>query len=156
MSVLKVRGHYTKDAVCIHRGTSLRDISEIILERKFSILPVIEEGKYSGVVTITELLSVFIPEYLDMFEHFGFAAKLDLDLEIAPFIDDLIVAEDILEVDYPTFTEDTNLIIAVAQLNKYKVPGAPVIEDDKVKGVITLKDICSALICYKNTCPLSL
>lgn len=157
MGILKVRDYYTKDPVVISRETTLRKISEIILKDKYSVIPVINENRECiGIVTVAELLSVFIPEYLDLFENIEFALNIDFELEISAFIDDLIIAEDIIREDIPMVTPETNLVIAVAQLNKYKITGVPVQEDGKVVGIITLKDIISGLICYKNSCPIDL
>ncbi|MCK9224807.1 MAG: CBS domain-containing protein [Candidatus Muirbacterium halophilum] len=155
MGILKVKDYYTKDPVVITRDTSLRKISDIILKSKYSVIPVVnDENECIGIVTVSELLSVFIPEYLDLFGDIEFALNIEFELEISAFIDDLIIAEDILSTEYPLITPETNIVFAVAQLNKFKLNGVPVVDEEgKVQGIITLKDIISGLICYKNSCP---
>jgi len=66
---LKVNEYMHIEFSTVHPDTPLREVQELIIRRKLRILPVVENGRASGVITRTDLLNILvgspvIPEFL--------------------------------------------------------------------------------------------
>jgi len=52
-----------KDVVTISSETTIKEASEILADREFHALPVVDEGALVGIVTTTDLLNYFIEQF---------------------------------------------------------------------------------------------
>tara|TARA_R110000868_G_scaffold373263_1_gene637189 strand:- start:610 stop:1026 length:417 start_codon:yes stop_codon:yes gene_type:complete len=52
-----------KDVVTISSETTIKEAAEILAEREFHALPVVDEGTLIGIVTTTDLLNYFIGQF---------------------------------------------------------------------------------------------
>lgn len=53
----------TKNIVMVSSITSIKDVAEILAEREFHALPVVDEGKLVGIVTTTDLINYLIDQF---------------------------------------------------------------------------------------------
>ena len=52
-----------KDVVTITSETTIKEAAEILAEREFHALPVVDDGALVGIVTTTDLLNYFIKQF---------------------------------------------------------------------------------------------
>lgn len=50
----------TRNPISVSPGTSIRAAAQILQERKLGCLPVIEEGRLVGIITVTDMLGVLV------------------------------------------------------------------------------------------------
>lgn len=60
---LKIEDVMTKDLIEVTPATQIRDASMIFLEKDFSALPVVEDGKLAGLVTTKDIIRYLIEQY---------------------------------------------------------------------------------------------
>lgn len=120
---LKVRDAMSRTVHCASRSDTFRSLKAIMKEKNISGMPIVEEGRLLGLVTINDIMNA-----------------MDLGTADEPvgktMTRDLIVLE-----------EDMPLTFAVSHLNKYPYRRYPVIDKDKhLIGVITSRRILAALV----------
>ena len=106
--------------------TKKTDIKEALqLMEKYSIrhLPVVEKGQFVGFVTESDLRPLLIPAMLE-----------DIKVKDAMITEPVVVSP------------DTDIETAAKLIYQYKIGGLPVIEGEKVAGIITTTDILRAFI----------
>lgn len=52
-----------KNLVSVTSNTTVKDVSEILAEKEFHALPVVDEGKLVGIVTTTDLINYMIKQF---------------------------------------------------------------------------------------------
>jgi CBS domain-containing protein len=120
---LKVRDAMSRTVHCASRTDTFRSLKAIMKEKNISGMPIVEDGRLLGLVTINDIMNAI---------DIGTA-----DEEVGKTMTrDLIVLE-----------EDMPLTFAVSHLNKYPYRRYPVIDMDKrLIGVITSRRILAALV----------
>ena len=97
-------------------------------------LPVVQDGKLVGIVTLTDLLRAAPSP----------ATSLSI-WELNYLLDKIKVAE-LMTRDVVTATPDTDLQAVAKIMAERKIGGIPVVEGDKVIGIITESDVFRALV----------
>ena len=106
--------------------TKETDIKQALrLMEKYSIrhLPVIEKDQFIGFVTESDLRPLLLPAMLE-------------DIKVK----DVMITEPVV------VNPDTDIETAAKLIYQYKIGGLPVIEEEKVAGIITTTDILRAFI----------
>ncbi len=145
---MKAKDVMSKDVVTISLSTGMRQIYDIFKKTRYGGIPVVDENNnILGIITKTEILSVFLPDYFDMLgdnivfiDDFG---ALDEEFESMPSFE-LFVAEDIMRKGAIMVDENASLLKVAAVMRKYKVRRILVAKDNKLKGIITRGDITRA------------
>lgn len=120
---LKVRDAMSRTLHCASRTDTFRALKEMMKEKKISGLPIVEDGRLLGLVTLDDILTA-----MDL-------GKIDESVG-ETMTRNLIVLE-----------EDMPLTFAVSHLNKYPYRRYPVIDKNKhLVGVITSRRILAALV----------
>ena len=146
---MKVRDMMIKDVITVGPSTGIRTIYEILCEKDFGAVPVVDkENKLLGMITKSELLDVLIPDYFDMVTDFLFIddfGALEEQLESIPSLE-LFIAEDLMVRNVITIRPVASLVKAPVLMNKYNIRRLPVVDTEgKLMGIITKKDVCGAL-----------
>ncbi len=145
----------TKDVVTVSAATGLREIYEIFRRTRYGGLPVTDKDKKAlGIITKSEILSIFLPDYFDLLgenimfiDNFG---VLDEEFESLPCFE-LFVAADIMQKKVVMVTEDVSILKVAAVMRKHKVRRVMVGRDNIISGIITRGDICRSFF-EKETC----
>ncbi|MGI6491186.1 MAG: CBS and ACT domain-containing protein [Pelotomaculum sp.] len=132
--MLFVKNYMTRNPVTISRKTSVFDALAIMKKNKIRQLPVVAEGKLEGLVTEKDLLTVSPSPAtsLSIFELNGLLARLTVAE---------IMVKSPVTVGPDTTIEETALV-----LRENKFGSVPVVEGDRLVGIITVTDIFDALI----------
>src|SRR5690606_22275665 len=131
---IKVDDVYTRNPVTVGPETSAPDARKLMEEHDIRRLPVAQDGKLVGIVTLTDLLRAAPPP----------SAGLSIR-ELHYLLDKIKVAE-LMTRDVVTATPDTDLQAVAKIMGERKIGGIPVVEGDKVIGIITESDVFRALV----------
>ena len=126
---MKVDDVYTRNAVVVGPDTSAPEARQLMAEHDVRRLPVVEDGKLVGIVTQTDLLKAAPSP----------ATSLSI-WELNYLLDKIKVAE-LMTREVVTTTPDTELQTVAKIMAERKIGGMPVVEGDRVVGIITESDV---------------
>jgi len=130
-----VREHMTSPAVTITADTPFQDALNMMKERKFRRLPVVDaNGKLVGIVSERDLLyaSPSPATSLSVWEMNYLLSQLEI--------------KSLMTTEVITISPDTTIESAASVMMKKKIGGLPIVDDNnKVIGVITETDIFNTL-----------
>ena len=130
---MKVRDFMKVDVISIETETSIIEAQNIMRKKNIKRLPVMKKGKLIGIVTKDMLLeaSPSSASSLSVFELNYLLTKM--------------VVDDIMVKDPITVPPDYPVEAAIWLGKKHGVSAFPVVEDDKLVGIITEQDIAGVL-----------
>lgn len=139
----------TKNVVTVRKDQPISDLSQLFIKNHFNGVPVLDEsGKVAGVVTQGDLIeqnkSLHIPTVIALFD-----AVLFIDSE-KKFENDVkkltgSIIEDIYQPDAITISMDAELNEITTIMANNDVHTLPVLDGDKLVGIIGKKDVIRAL-----------
>ena len=139
----------TKNVVTVRKDQPISDLSQLFIKNHFNGVPVLDDtGKVAGVVTQGDLIeqnkSLHIPPVIAFFD-----AVLFIDSE-KKFENDVkkltgSIIEDIYQVDAITISMDAELNEITTIMANNDVHTLPVLDGDKLVGIIGKKDVIRAL-----------
>lgn len=124
-----VRDRMQREVITIPSSTAILEAQKIMKDRKIRRLPVVDEGKLVGIVTYNDLLEAS-PSKATSLSRFEITYLLS-KMTVADIMTRKVV---FVEPDVPI--EEAALI-----MNKNRIGGLPVVEEDKLVGIITESDI---------------
>lgn len=129
-----VKNYMTRMPVTINKKVTVFDALAILKKHKIRQLPVVSDGKLEGLVTEKDLLTVSPSPAtsLSIFELNELLAKMT--------VSEIMVKSPI------TVQPNTTLEEAALLMRENKIGSVPVLEEDKLVGIITVTDIFDALI----------
>lgn len=125
---MRIRDIMTYNVITIPSNTLVNHANEIMRTHRFERLPVVDKGKLVGIVTKDRLLRAAPSS----------ATSLSV-WELNYLLAKMTVVE-IMEKDVITVTPDTTVESALALAQEKRVGSLPVVEDDKVVGIVTTND----------------
>lgn len=135
----------TKEVFTVFPETSVEEVARLISQRGVSGLPVVDkENNLKGIVTEGDLLyrvkNLPIPVHFQLLGGIIYLDKVtqlenDLKKKIA------LRAEELMTKDVITVRKDTSLEEASTKMVEKRLKRLPVVEDGKLVGVISRKDI---------------
>ena len=125
---MRIRDIMTYNVVTIPSNTLVNQAAEIMRTHRFERLPVVDKGKLVGIVTKDRLLRAAPSS----------ATSLSV-WELNYLLSKMTVAE-IMERNVVTVNPDTTVETAVALAQEKGVGSLPVVEDDRVVGIVTTND----------------
>ena len=145
---MKAKDHMTRDVISVGRAANIGEIASLLKKHGISGVPVVDtEGRLLGVVTHEELINVFLPHYLSMFDELAFLDDLGVIeaqtlAEIEPA---LFLAEDVMVSNPVTVKPETSIMKVAALLVNKKLVFVPVVDEDgRVVGVLNRGDVSCA------------
>ena len=122
----------SKELVTIRPGGSLADARELMQSNRIHHLPVVNDGgTLVGLLTLTDLLA---------------ATDSILRGETERIHANDISVEDVMVTDLATIDEQASLRQSALFLEKHRIGCLPVVEDGKLKGIITDTDFVAIAI----------
>ena len=125
---MRIRDIMTYNVITIPSNTLVNHANEIMRTHRFERLPVVDKGKLVGIVTKDRLLRAAPSS----------ATSLSV-WELNYLLAKMTVVE-IMEKDVVTVTPDTTVESALALAQEKRVGSLPVVEDDRVVGIVTTND----------------
>ena len=134
MTTQPVKDWMTSDVITVTGSSTLPEAYWLMLEKKIRRLPVVEEGALVGMVTIEDLRRM---------EPIR-SAGCDL-IHISDMLAKLPVRQ-LMTENPKTISPTASLIDAARLMLKHKVSALPVLDGDKLLGIITESDIFRAFV----------
>ena len=149
-----VKNYMTGNPVTIPSSTTFSQTAQLFYENHFDAFPVVDEAMHLlGIISRTDLLKTFIPEYFDLLDDLSFIkdfGALEIDEESAKMMEKLLLADDLMTTKIITVSEDSTLFKAITLMMKNRIRCLPVVRGDKLVGVISRTDILKALLVKKK------
>jgi CBS-domain-containing membrane protein len=146
---LKARDYMTTDVVVVGRAANVAEIAALLKKHRITGVPVVDEEKrLLGLVTHAELINIFVPHYLSMFDELAFLDDLgEIEAQsMAEIEPTLFLAEDIMATDLITVGTSTSIMKVAALMVNRKLVLIPVVDDGgRIVGVVSRNDVSSAL-----------
>jgi acetoin utilization protein AcuB len=120
---MKVKKRMAKKVVIIRKDASVSDAINLMKKHSIRHLPVIEEGALVGWVTEGDIRQAYLASLIEQ-----------------------VSIGDIMIKDPMTISPEANLEEAAELLFRHGIGGLPVVDNNKVVGVITVADIMAAFI----------
>jgi acetoin utilization protein AcuB len=120
---MKVESWMVKDVVTITSKSAIKDALMVMKKHSVRHLPVVDQGSFVGLVALGDLKQAII----------------------ASMIEQLKVSDVMIREPY-TITRETTLEKAAQIIYEKRIGCLPVVEDDKIVGILTVNDILKAFI----------
>ncbi len=152
---MKVKDFMTRDVVVIEADSSLEEAARKLREHKISGAPVVEKDNVVGILSEADLLkaleekeislNTLLPSPLDLIE-LPIRVKLNLDdfLKKMESVGKLRV-KDIMSKSVITVSPEADISEAARLMRKRNINRLPVMEDNRLVGIITRADLLRAL-----------
>jgi len=131
---LKVRDRMTTDVITVKASEPIRRAWGLVIDKKLRRFPVVEGDTLVGIVTDRDLRDATA------------SSVVLIEKQYHDFLLDTVLVESIMTTNPRTVTPDVSLKEAAKLIREMKVGGLPVVEEDRLAGIITETDLISALI----------
>jgi acetoin utilization protein AcuB len=129
-----VRDIMTKNVMTITSDTYVLDAERIMEQNRIGRLPVVDDGKLVGIVTKNDVLQASPTSTTPTNQRHLFYLMSKLSVK------------EIMKTKILTISPDTPIEKAIAIAQKNKVGSLPVVEGDKVVGILTTNDVFYKII----------
>jgi CBS domain-containing protein len=139
-----------RKVVAIQASASVKEAAALLVDRRVGTLPVMDEaGMLVGMITITDAIHIFLPDFVSLVEDFDFVE--DFGALRTPSPEDLEQWETLLVTDIMrspvTVPEDCSLIRALSVLEKDpQLSDLLVVSNGQLVGVASRVDIARAFM----------
>ena len=138
-----------RDVVAVHTLTSVREAAVLLVDRKVGTLPVVDEaGVLIGVTSITDIVHIFLPDFVSLLEDIDFVQDFGAlktpskeNLERAEALSVASIMEEPVAVE-----EDCSLIRALSVMEKHNLRDLPVVRDGRLVGIASRVDVGRAFL----------
>ncbi len=120
---MKVKNWMKPDPVTIGRTMLIQRAAELMKKHSIRHLPVVDGSRLEGFITQTDLRQYFFPSMVE-------------DIHV----------HDVMAVNPITIDVDSSIDKAARMIHDHKIGGLPVMEGDRLVGVITSSDIIAGFI----------
>ncbi len=150
MTERTIREIMTKNPVTVERDLTVTDAARMMVEHRIGALPVLEGDRLVGLVTEGDLImrdvKVEFPTYLHLLDGFIMyppaTARFESELKKAVGA----TVEDVMTPDPVTVQADTAVSDAATLMVERDVSRLPVLDGDRLVGIISKSDIVRSLI----------
>ncbi len=127
---VSVRDVMEKRCITSSLGMMISDVSKIMVRNRLRRIPVIQEDKLKGIVTVFDVL-----RFLGYGEFHGIEAEDVLSERV----------EEIMERNVVAINPDEDLAVVSKLIKETNLGGFPVVEEDRLLGIITTTDIIEGI-----------
>ena len=142
MTTKQVKDWMSSAVITVKSSCTLPDAYWLMIENKIRRLPVVDEGTLVGIVTLEDLRHPNLPSIG------GFIAGLDI-IQVNKNLSRLPVRQ-LMSQNPHTISADALLINAARSMLKHEISALPVLDGDKLVGIITESDIFRAFVEFEE------
>ena len=129
----QVQDLMTENPFVVEPATSLFDAYTLMFEKEIRRLPVVHDQKLVGMITLSDIQRVLPSVFAE--------TDTDTALEVTP-----LIVGDVMTADPVTVAPEDTLQDAAEQMLENQVSGLPVVQNDRVIGIITESDIFKLIV----------
>ncbi|NJC97923.1 MAG: CBS domain-containing protein [Anaerolineae bacterium] len=145
---MEIRNCMKRSVVSIQADKTIREAAEVVVNRHVGILPVVDEfGKPVGVVRLSDLLELELPDFIQLVEDFDFVHDFGAIETTRPTKKEL--AQTVSDIMEPVLTieETCGLLRAYATMLRNEIFDLPVTnKNGELVGLISRVDVGSAIL----------
>jgi acetoin utilization protein AcuB len=135
MNTQIVRNWMTSHPMTITPQTTLPEARRIMFEHHIRRLPVVQKDKLVGIVTLGDIREAQASD------------ATTLSVYELNYLLDQLAAKDFMSNKPITISPDATIAAAARLMLEHKIGGLPVVEDDRLVGIITETDFCRLFAC---------
>ena len=140
----KVRDIMSKDVITISPETEIEEAAKILSKHGISGLPVVEDGELVGIVSESDIIikdkKLHFPDYINVIGGIIYLESYKkFKEEFKKFI--AYQVEDLMSKDVITLSPEDSVEEAATIISEQDINRLPVVEDDKLVGIVTRADI---------------
>ena len=136
----------TEDVISLTPDATIRELADTFYKNDIGYVPVVtDNGEFAGEINLVMLIKEGIPDYASQLGHLKFLKSFE-PLERLFRMEDEIVIRDIMKKPSVTFSRDTSIIEAALEFTNTKRRHIPVVEENKVVGIVALADILNRIL----------
>lgn len=145
---MKIKEYMKKNVISIPVKTTIGEAAAVIVEKHVGILPVVDEqGKPIGVVRLSDLLALEMPDFIHLVADFDFVHDFGAVETTRPAPKLLTKPVTSLMQPVMTIEEDSGLLRAYAIMLQNKINDLPVTTaTGELVGIVSLVDIGAAIL----------
>ncbi len=144
---MKVRDIMTKEVITVAPDMTIHQLAELLVEKNISGAPVVEDGKLLGIVQEEGIIyqdkKVHLPTFINISLGFLTFGAQQFEEEMKKITANKVRA--IMETDIIKLSPDTEIEDAATVMIEKGLYYCPVLEDEKLIGIMTKKDIVRAI-----------
>lgn len=134
-----------RDVITINSKQSLKDASNLFYKYDINYLPVLNsESKFVGEITLRNYLMLGLPEYTKFLPNLNFLKAFEPFEKLLKKQDQLV--ENVMQEVGVCLSPNTSIFEAIFIMNKNERRDLPVVENNKIIGIISLKNIFRKII----------
>jgi CBS domain-containing protein len=142
---MKVKEVMKKSVITVSKDTTIKECGDLLEKHDINGVPVTDNGRVVGVITRADIFKSILPRYPEIFEEERYLMDFEYIEERIDRISKLRV-HDLMGTPAMTLDQDTPLVKAGSIMVLRKVKQMPVMDKDKLVGIISLTDICRNLL----------
>jgi len=141
---MKISKCMTKDVITVKEATGIKEAAALLVNNRITSMPVVDDqGSIIGIVALSNILDVFLPDFvslvdIDFVKDYG---TLELSPEDVNKIASMYVGK-VMTKDVCTVEEECSLVRALSMFEKHNIRALPVVKDKKLVGIVSTVDIC--------------
>lgn len=145
---MKVKDIMTEKVITVSPETSVKEIADILLKKKIGGVPVLDGEKLVGIVTEEDLImknvKLHFPTYIQLLDAVIYLESLKkYEEELRKAVG--ATAQDVMTRDLVTISPEADIEEAATLMIERNISRLPVVENDKLVGIITRRDILKAI-----------
>jgi CBS domain-containing protein len=143
---MKTKELMKENVFTVNLNTPLKDVTEKLLTENYSCVIVTNySNDIVGIITLSDLFRFLFPDYNEIREHREYLSE---SVSILKRLNKLknLPAETCMTKFPEVINEKSSAIEAAAIMKDFKIKQLPVIENGKLIGIITSKDILKSFI----------
>jgi CBS domain-containing protein len=142
-----------KNVISIPIATTIGEAAAVFIKERVSLLPVVDtQGKPVGVVRLSDLVSLEMPDFLKLMEDFDFVHDFGAIESMQPGSD--LLARSVTTIMHPveTIDKDCGLVRVYAIMLKDEIFDLPVTnENGELVGIVSRVDIGTGILTSWST-----
>ncbi|MEW6213951.1 MAG: CBS domain-containing protein [Nitrospirota bacterium] len=141
---MKIAEIMTKKVHTIGPDNTLKECAEVLKKQDVNGLVVVEDGKVVGVITKADIFKAILPRYPDIIEEERYISDLEYIEERVHKLFEMKVRE-IMGAPPISVSSDLPIVKAGSTMILRRVKQVPVVDKDRLVGIVTLTDIINNL-----------
>jgi len=143
---LAVADIMSTDLVLLSENLTLREVADLFYKNNISYAPVINQNhELCGEMNVLDLIQLGIPNYAMMFSNLNFLNHFEPFEELLKK-EDTILVKDVMRKATLSLAPTTSIIEATFELTRNKRRHLPVIENNRLVGVLSFMDILTKIL----------
>ncbi|MBM4128727.1 MAG: CBS domain-containing protein [Nitrospira sp.] len=142
---MKIRDIMTKTVHTIEPDKTLKECAESLKKHDVNGLVVLEKDRVVGVITKTDIFKAILPRYPEIIEEEKYMSDLEYIEERVTKLFEMRV-KDIMGTPAITVSSDMPIVRAGSMMILRRVKQVPVVDKERLVGIVTLTDIISSLL----------